>query len=219
MKEIRGIQVLETIEEIVNPKHTALLIIDVQNDTSSPKGFIASQGKDISWVRDVLPRIKTVIVQARQLGLLIIFVRVTSSKSGAYESGPRMRLLGKNILPVHAVEYKLEGTWGNEVSDELEPSENEPQIIKYRSSAFLGTPLDIVLKNKGIKTVVLTGLATEGCVETSARDAEQHGYYVVVLQDCVCSPRPDLHKTSLSLMSYRYEVTSSIELLRLWHSA
>lgn len=219
MREIEGTLVLETLEEIADPEHTALLVIDVQNDNSSTKGYLASKGINISWVREVMPHIKMVLEDARRLGLLIIFMRITKSRDGSHESGPRLRLREKSEHTRGAAEYEMEGTWGNEVLDELEPRPNERQIIKYRSSSFMGTPLDFILRNRGIKSAAVVGLVTEGCVETTVRDLEQYGYYPVVLSDCVCSSRQDLHKAALLVMSARYDVITLAELLKIWRSS
>ncbi|MDI7258827.1 MAG: cysteine hydrolase family protein [Thermodesulfobacteriota bacterium] len=115
MKEIQGTLVLETLDEIANPKHTALLVIDVQNDNSSPKGFLASKGRDIPWIREAIPRIKMVLEEVRGLGLLVIFVRRTRSRDGSLESGPRLRLYERSPYGQGAPEYLMEGAWGNEV--------------------------------------------------------------------------------------------------------
>ena len=218
MKEILGTVVLETLEEVADPKHTALLVIDVQNDNSSPKGILASNGRDISWVREAMPRIKVVLNEARRLGLLVIFMRVTRSRDGSHESGLKWRTRERSVHAAGLAEYEMEGTWGNEVLDELEPRSNEHQIIKYRSSAFIGTPLDFVLRNRGIKAAVVVGLVTESCVESTVRDLDQYGYYPVVLSDCVGSSRQNLHEAALLVMSAKYDVVTSEELLKVWRS-
>lgn len=141
MKNIEGIVVLETIDEITDPKHTALLIIDVQNDNSSPEGSVAKRGNDISWIIEILPRIKRVLEEARKLGLLIIFTRTIKFKDGSDASGPRLRLLQRAVHVRGIKDYYIEGTWGNEVLDELEPRANERQVFKLRSSGFFWHPL------------------------------------------------------------------------------
>ncbi|MDI7258752.1 MAG: isochorismatase family cysteine hydrolase [Thermodesulfobacteriota bacterium] len=219
MKEIKGIQVLETLEEIADPKHTALVIVDIQNDNASPKGALASRGIDISGIRDIIPRIKKVLHEARQLGLFIIFLRRTRSRDGSHESGPILRLAQKRVYTKGLSEYEIEGTWGNEVLDELEPRPNERQIIKYHSSGFIGTSLDLILRNRRISSVVVVGLVTEGCVLATVKDLEQYGYYPVVLKDCVWSHRKNLHEAALAIMSERLDVVTSEELLEVWHSA
>lgn len=219
MEQMRGRIVLDTVQEIADPKHTALLVIDIQNDNSAVDGFLAQHGRDISSARRIIPRVKQVLDDARRLGLLIVFLRVTESSDGSLESDPLLRRLRRWNPSDTLSGYAREGTWGNQVLDDLEPRPNERQIIKYRSSAFIGTPLDLLLKNRGIKAAVVVGLATEGCVETTVRDLDQYGYYPIVLRDCVASRRKELHDAALLVMSNRYDVILSEELLKVWHSA
>jgi nicotinamidase-related amidase len=219
MREIDGRMVLDTLDEIADPKHTALLVIDIQNDNSSPTGILAQNGRDISWVREIIPKVKVVLGEARRLGVRVIFVRKTRSNDGSLEPDNVIR---RNARSVHSHDipvYEVEGTWGNEVLDELEPRANERQIIKYRSSAFIGTPLDLLLRTTGIKAAVVVGIVTRGCVESTVRDLHQYGYYPVVLSDCVANSRKDLHEASLLVMSSAYDVVTSEELLREWRMA
>ena len=220
MKEVMGTVVLETLEEIANPKHTAFLVIDIQNDSASPKGLQASNGKDISAARKIIPKVKVVLEEARRLGLLVIFMKSVRSKDGICESGPRHRLHARsNAFPAPGAVTCVEGTWGSEVVDELAPKPNERQIIKYRSDSFIGTTLDMILRNRDIKSVVVVGMATWGCVECTVRTLNLTDYYPVVLSDCVCAREPDLHELSLRLMSATYaDVVSSEELLNVWRS-
>lgn len=219
MKEINGTMVLETLEEIADPKHTALMVIDLQNDNASPKGLLAVRGRDISKIRRILPGVKIILEEARRLGLLIIYTRVTKSRDGSLESGPQYHMREKSAHSRGLAEYEMEGTWGNEVLDELEPRPNERQIIKYRPSAFIGTTLDLLLRVRGIKSVVVVGMNTEGCVAATLRDLQQYGYYQVVVSDCVTSTRKDLHEAALLIMSSRHDVVTLDELLGLWRSA
>lgn len=216
MKEIWGKMVYETIEEIVDPKHTALLVIDIQND-HGPKGFLAKNGRDVSWVLDMLPSVKKVLAEARRRGMLIIFHSVTISKDHRAESPAQIRFLNKSPHIMGAEGYEVEDTWGHAVLDELERRPDEPWIVKYRSSAFHGTRLDLILRNSKIETAVVMGLVTEGCVEATVRDVLAYGYYPVVLSDCVGSSRRDLHEAALLVMSARYDVITSDELIRAWN--
>lgn len=230
MRHILGVTVLETLEEIADPKHTALLVIDLQNDCCSPRGFLGSQGGDISWQREVVARAQVVLDEARRLGVLVIFTKIVRSKDGSLESAPRLRIFDRSVARwrEHIREKRdqggypmmyVEGTWGSEVVDDVAPRPGERQIVKYRSSAFMGTPLDMILRNSGVKAAVVLGSVTEGCVETTVRDLEQHGYYPVVPSDCVCSNRRDLHDAALLVMAARYDVVTSEDLLKVWRSA
>lgn len=211
----------EILKQILDPKHTALLVIDVQNDDSSPKGIIASKGGDISVTRKTVSHIKLVLKEARRLGLLVIFTKTTFSKNQNKEMNSIVRRRDfhphARILREHG--YKIEGTWGHEILDELHPKPSERQITKYRMSAFMGTPLDLILKAESIKTAVVAGQVTEACVESTVRDLHQYGYYPIVLSDCVSSSRQDRHKASLLVMSPMLcDLLSSEELLKVWHS-
>lgn len=108
------------------------------------------------------------------------------------------------------------GTPGHEFVRELAPEGSEPVVRKYRSSGFWGTNLDLVLRSNGIKTVVVTGCTTEGCVESTARDAMFCDYYVVVATDCVGSDDREQHDASMLLMRHRFDLAASDEIMDLW---
>jgi len=215
MKEIWGKMVYETIEEIADPAHTALLVIDIQNDHGA-HGYLAKNGRDVGWVIEMLPRVKKVLAEARRRDMLIIFHSVTISRDHRAESPAQIRFLNRSPHIMGASNYEVEDTWGHQVLDELERRPEEPWIVKYRSSAFHGTRLDLILRNSKIETAVVMGLVTEGCVEATVRDVLGYGYYPVVLSDCVGSSRQDLHEAALLVMGVRYDVVTSDQLLRAW---
>ena len=90
---------------------------------------------------------------------------------------------------------------------------------KWRSSGFWGTNLDMILRSNGIETVVMTGCTTEGCVESTARDAMFNDYYVVIAEDCVGSDDRQQHDASLLLMRHRFDVAQSPEISATWATA
>lgn len=209
MKDVGGKIIYDTIEELVDPRHTALLVIDVQND-HGPKGFLAKNGSDVSWVLRIIPGVKRVIAEARRREMPVIFTSNTISKDLSAESPAQLRFLSRSAHRISGfMGYEVEDTWGNEVLDELERRADEPWIAKYRSSAFHGTRLDFLLRSKDIETVIVVGLVTEGCVESTVRDLVGYGYYPVLLSDCVTSSRHDLHDAALLVMSARYDVITS----------
>jgi nicotinamidase-related amidase len=218
MKRIRNIEVLETIEEVVDPRHTAILVIDVQNDEMSPEGSMAQHGHDIGYMRRILDPLRRVLDAARQRGVMIVYTRSTKSHDGRFETGPTLRFLSRK-REVGVWDFKLEGTWGNEVADELAPRADERQLIKYHSSAFVGTPLDQLLRGGGIRTCVVVGTATEGCVEATVRSAQDHGYYPVVVGDCVTSRKTALHDAALTVIAGRWDCITSDELIDAWPRA
>jgi nicotinamidase-related amidase len=110
----------------------------------------------------------------------------------------------------------VEGTWGAEILPEVAPQPGDVVVKKWRSSAFVGTNLDMVLRCNDIKSIVVTGDVTQGCVESTARDAAFHDYYVVVLEDCVATYDRDLHEASLKVLRTRVDVAPSGAVLDLW---
>ncbi len=219
MKQVNGIEVLETIEEIVDPRHSAFLVVDIQNDNAGLEGSMAKAGRDVSYIRRLLPNIRAVLDAARRLDVMVVFLRNTRSKDGSHESGPVQRSRLKSAHSLGLASYEKEGTWGHEVLAELEPRPAERQIIKYRPSGFVGTPLDIILRNRGIKSVIVVGLVTESCVEGTVRDAYYLGYYPVILSDGVASTRQNLHEAAMAIMAAKYDVIISAELLKIWQGS
>ena len=112
--------------------------------------------------------------------------------------------------------YALEGSTGQEFVPGLEPGLGELVVKKYRSSGFWGTNLDLLLKSNGIKSVVVTGCTTEGCVESTARDAMFNDYYVVIASDAVASDEPAQHEASMFLMSHRFDLATAEEIGSSW---
>jgi nicotinamidase-related amidase len=115
--------------------------------------------------------------------------------------------------------YTVSGTRGHEFVDELRPQDGELVVAKWRSSGFWGTNLDLLLRSNGIETVVVSGCTTEGCVESTARDAMFNDYYVVVAEDCVASDDLAQHDASMLLMRHRFDLASSHQIAEVWSQA
>ena len=113
----------------------------------------------------------------------------------------------------------IEGTWGAEFVAELEPRPGELVVKKYRSSAFYESDLDLLLRAEGIRTVLVAGCTTEGCVESTVRDLSFYDYFGVVLSDCVGSDLQELHDASMRVMgAHRADIATSAEVASLWKS-
>src|ERR1700689_4869035 len=115
--------------------------------------------------------------------------------------------------------YSVDGTSGHEIVDELKPESGEIVVRKHRSSAFWGTNLELLLRSNGIKTVVIGGCTTEGCVESTARDAMFNDLYVVIAVDCVASDDREQHDASLLLMRHRFDMAGADEIAAVWDAA
>lgn len=216
MKTINNITFLDQIPEIIEPAHTALLVVDVQNDFYHPNGTYAQNGKRMQETYDTLPGIIKLVETAQQKGVMVIFLQQITLPFGKSDSPSWMRLKcrdGKNP------EYALKGSWGAQLVEGLNPGNNDVVIEKFRSDAFVKTQLDAVLDTQGIQSLVVVGTSTEGCVESSIRGASYHDYYVVAVEDLICSTHPELHKGSMAFMKARYPVCTAADIHSIWNAS
>ena len=218
MRVTGGREVLTELEEIVDPKHAALIIVDMQRDFCSPDGWFARRGGDISSVQAAAENLVPLLRNARQAGVLPIYIQMQILPGFKSLSGSYLRFLTEigKIMDSSGESFTMPGTRGAEIIDELAPREGEIVIQKWRSSAFVGTSLDMILKCNDIKSVVCTGVATHACVDSTARDATFYDYYTVVAEDCVADYDSELHEASIQLMAHRLDVVSSDTISRAW---
>jgi nicotinamidase-related amidase len=104
----------------------------------------------------------------------------------------------------------VKGTWGHEVVEELAPYPGDMRVEKQRSSAFIGTHLDLLLRSNHIQSVIVTGVVTQGCVMATASSALLHDYYVTVVSDCVASSKKELHDAALLLLKNTLVLEQSV---------
>ena len=229
MKNIQGKHVFESLEEVVDPKHTALLIIDMQNGLASPEGYTARQGDiSISHQRSIIPALLNVLDSARSSGVRVVHVQVVfdenkaSTSPASLYSGSRMRDFGAYWGHPASTTRKsnrktlIDGTWEAEIIPELAPQPNEYIVKKHRNSAFVNTPMDQVLRSNGIQTVVLTGTTTAGCVLATALDALWYDYYTLVVANCIADCFPERHQAGMAILGERFDMPSSDEIVALW---
>ncbi len=216
MREIMGKQIYDSLAEIVTPKHTAVLVVDMQNDFCKPGGHFDHHGYGANLVeaQKMIPRLVRFLDEARKESVFIVFIQNSYLPNGLSESPAYLYNFWKIGLRKEGIDvtFCVEGTWGQEQIAELHPQRNEPVIKKHRASAFHNTCLDLVLKNKGIQSVIVTGAATRACVEKTAIDACFHDYYPVILSDCVSPPDDTLTTVSF------YDVASFEDVLKEWAS-
>ena len=216
MIEAHGRQVFTTMEELVDPRHTALVVIDVQNDFCAEGGLMHEMGKDLSMMKPALGNLRRVLEGARAAKVLPIFIQNTWLPQHGVASGPWLRFMIVRYGMDPERGCTVQDTWGGEILSEVAPAKTEIVVRKWRSNSFIGTNLDLVLRAHEIKTVVITGVVTQGCVESTAREASFRDYYVVVLEDCVATYDRELHEASLKVMRTRVDVAPSDEVLRVW---
>ena len=215
-------QILVTLEEQVDPRHTALVIVDVQNDFVHPEGHIAKVApqywSDMTLIPAMLENIERFLETSRRFGVLTVFVQMIGDAK--YQSAPwvahqRRRSGGES----RGGGSCLEGTWGADFYGDIRPDgrDREIVVVKHRYSAFWGTRLEQVLHSNGIKTLLMTGDATNGCVESTTRDGFCADFYVVTVGDCCGDFDLQRHELSLRKMdqAYGYVVDSS-EVAGVW---
>lgn len=201
MRTIHGKSVPQTLEETLRETRAAVLAVDVQNDFAHPDGVFGRSGANLALVAHALPRIGEFLARCRAVGVPIYHVHQLTLPDGAGDSPAWLRLKTRSG---RSPDYALRGTWGAAAMNGCEPLPGEVVVHKFRPDGFLGTPLEALLRAAGIETVVVCGLFTEGCVESTVRSASYRDFHVVLVDDAVSSVVPELHDGALRLMRSRY---------------
>jgi ureidoacrylate peracid hydrolase len=202
----------KTFAEKVDPNHTALIVIDMQNEFCSPDGYVAKQGWDITPMQSMAEQLKKFIDAARK-HVKVIHIR------GQYEPAFMPVAMVERLHRLNIPPYCQPRTKGVEFYPGFEPAPGEILITKRMFSAFAHTELDYLLRNIEVKTVVLTGTFTNVCVDSTARDAYFHNYYVILVDDLTACPDPELHRATLETLGHFFGVVvKSRELLSTWET-
>jgi len=209
--DTRDGELLLTLEQKVAPAHAALLVVDVQNDFLAEGGFFHRAGYDLSNARAAIPPLGGLIQEARRAGVPVIFIRAIYDPE--YLSGPmRERNRRRNLEMPRC----LTGTWGADFF-EVGPLAGEPIVVKHRYSAFAGTELDRLLGPRGVLSLLLAGVATDTCVESTARDAYFRDYYVTMVADCCGAVTEQDHRGALARADRDFAtVATSAEIIQAW---
>lgn len=205
--------ILATLSEKIAAEHSAIVVVDMQNDFCAEGGYINEvRHKDVSHASELATRITCLVDTGRDKGVLIIWVRAVYDP--CFLVSPMLAKQQENGVGEQTL--CTEGSWGAEFFG-VQPCAGEYVIDKHRYSAFSGTKLDNLLRDNGINTLIMTGVATNVCVESTLRDGFMHGYYIVVPEDCVGSHNHDLHDATLTNVRLTFgDVTTSAELMSIW---
>ena len=174
----------------LKPSETAIIVVDIQNAYASAGGYLDIAGFDISGAPAAIAKTKTVLDAARAAGVTVIFFQNGWDKEYTEAGTPGSPNWHKsNALKTMRAKPELagtllaKGTWDYAIVDELTPKPGDIVIPKTRYSGFFNTNIDSVLRARGIRNLVFTGIATNVCVESSLRDAFHLEYFAVVLED------------------------------------
>jgi nicotinamidase-related amidase len=185
----------------LHPSTTALLIIDMQRDFLSPGGYLSSQGYSLARFEPLIPRLATLLSAFRRAGFHVIHTREGHDKSLATLSSReshRSRVNGAEIGSQGPLGRLLvRGEEGHDIIPELRPLHSEIVIDKPGRGAFTHTELDMVLRAKGVRNLVVCGVTADACVSSTVREASDRGYDVLVLEDGVESVSEELKRWSL----------------------
>ena len=196
----------------IDPLKTAVIVVDMENDFAAKGGMFDRAGIDISGAQKVIPATAKVLNAARAAGMKIVYLKMgyqpDLSDLGATDSVNRTRHLKLGVgQTIHAPDGResrvlVRDTWDTDIVSELKPHPEDITLYKTRFSGFYQTQLDEILKKLGIKSLIITGVTTSICVDSTVRDAMFRDYLCILLRDCMSEPigsnlQRTNHETSL----------------------
>ena len=209
--------ILHDLRQCIAPRHTALLIVDMQKDFCLDGMVTARAGRDLSRTKAIIPRLVKLRDAARATGALVVHIGFWTLADHLSDGGPW--LAARRRATYSSDTLTMENSEGAQFIDELAPMRGEVTIHKHRYSGFKGTDLDIILRAQEIRTCIITGVSTNVCVESTFRDAFEHGYYVAVPGDGTASWSKELGEATLQTLTHRFGIVTTVdEIVEAWHS-
>ena len=193
----------------INP---ALLVIDMQNGFVSRGGSYDLMGLNISKYSDVVPSLKQLIGFCRKVKIPIFY-----SQAVREESGIDLLTRSHRILPKSREErikrrpICIRGSWDAEIVEELKPNFDDHVVIKRRDSVFQDTEVEVWLRSLGIDSIIFAGIDTSICVESSLRDAFNHGYDIVLISDATASNNLNHYNSTLDNIRNYYGLVMNLD--------
>ena len=193
----------------INP---ALLVIDMQNGFVSKGGSYDLMGLNVSKYSDVVPSLKRLIAFCRQVKIPIFY-----SQAVREESGIDLLTRSHRILPKSREErikrrpICIRGSWDAEIVEELKPNFDDHVVIKRRDSVFQDTEVEVWLRSLGIDSIIFAGIDTSICVESSLRDAFNHGYDIILISDATSSNNLNHYNSTLDNIRNYYGLVMNLD--------
>ncbi|WP_167558995.1 cysteine hydrolase family protein [Bradyrhizobium canariense] len=229
-------ELLSSLSDRIAPGAAALVLIDVQNDFCAPEGATGRTGQSMKMIGAAVNRTKLLLDAARKAGLFVVHVRAeygelyrhvgspyrfpaAGGREPAVWTASAADLSASKRFPAGDTEICAHGSWGAAFVEGIEPLPGEAVVAKHRFSAFADTGLDLLLRARGIRSLILAGVTTNCCVESTAREAVMRDFYLVVAGDCVAvkDHLRDLHDATLETLGLYFGlVRPSEDLIRIW---
>jgi ureidoacrylate peracid hydrolase len=199
------------INEYINPKKSAILVIDMQNDFCHPEGYFAKHQCDLIPIHEMIPFLQRYIEGARTLGVTIAHVRSYLDEKFL---SPPMIARNKQLGRINGI--CLEGTWGSDFYGVL-PVGDEMVLTKHAYSAFFDTDLQEKLLAKDLQSIMVTGVMTNVCCESTLRHGFMLGFYTFLVEDCCASVEKTAHLAAVdNVRKYFGWVLNSIDIITYW---
>lgn len=183
----------------IDLERSAIIVVDMQNAFATKGGMFDLSGLDISAASQVIQVLREILNQARASGMQVVYLQMgysadlsTAGGPGSPNSHKELALLLMKKRPELKGKVLTEGQWDWEVVDQLKPQPGDLIVNKTRYSGFCGTPLDSLLRSRGLKTLFFTGIATNICVESTLRDAFFLEYWPILLRDATMQAGPPM---------------------------
>jgi len=193
----------EPYEFVCDPATTALLVIDMQRDFLERGGFGEMLGNDVALLHRAVAPTRRVLEAFRTRRLAVIHTR-EGHRADLSDCPPSKRRRGRLATgigdPGPMGRILVRGEPGHDIVEALRPAPGEPVVDKPGKGAFHATDLDARLRDLGVESLVVCGVTTEVCVQTTVREANDRGYECLVLEDCVASYFPELHAAALAMV-------------------
>lgn len=202
-----------SLEERVNLKHGMLVVVDMQNDFCHAQGAACKRGRDMAFVPDMIPRLIRLVQKAREHAFPICFVKTSGNQ---WTNSPVWTEFKNSQFLACAEE-----SWGAEFHAGLEPLPGEMVVTKHRYSAFIGTDLDMLLRARGVKSLLVTGVGTGMCVFHTLTVGFMLDYYITLVEDCCATTYgPEAHNEAVALVRKHYgRIASSADVMSIWAAA
>lgn len=201
--------------DVIDPRKTAMIVVDMQNDFVAPGAAMETPA-----ARQIVPKLAEALRICREAGIKVVYTAHVHRRDGC-----DMGLFDDLHPPIANRNALVDGTPGVEIYPDLAPKAGEHVVKKHRYSGFFGTDLDIILREWGVDTVVISGTTTENCCHATARDAMFRNYRVVFLSDATATydypdrgfgamPAADVHHATLVILAASTAHVMSVEDMR-----